>query len=447
MSATLQLEGPLSVANPGRTPARQLQPPHTAEIPVARPWIRTQAINSVRHAAYLRPFRKGEFGEGGASPTEGHRVAANRLIANLRRRLLKLTGVVSSEADAAGAGMEPSRLERLVVQKDRAHRAVQEIEKVWEFYHDIFGERQTQFGDWLVSCDRIALDCYQDAFTGLGIAKSIPAPPPFSHMRSELTPATFRRGIFLRRLGQVNPFPLIELPYRRLLNPWTLGAILHEVSHNLQNELGLAKAIPQSIMKNMIDAGLGRKVAATWRRWNRESFADLNGLLLGGPAVVGSLMDVIGRAPEVVLTYRPRGVHPTPYLRLFLSAELLRRMGFRRLAERFAAFWSRIYPDPAAGAIPTELVRTFPKAVAIMVDTICFQPYQALGNKSLAGVIRFGPKEQQMIEEAARRLASGTDPGIIPERYMIGAARYALERKLARPEAITRNFYKDLARR
>ena len=36
-------------------------------------------------------------------------------------------------------------------------------------------------------------------------------------------------------------------------------------------------------------------VAATWVRWNREIFADLSGLLLGGPAVVGSLMDVIGR--------------------------------------------------------------------------------------------------------------------------------------------------------
>jgi hypothetical protein len=51
------------------------------------------------------------------------------------------------------------------------------------------------------------------------------------------------------------------------------------------------------------------------------------------------------------------------------------------------------------------------------------------------------------VEEAARRLATGTDPGIIPERFLVGAARYALDQRLAEPGAITEHFYKELARR
>jgi len=82
-----------------------------------------------------------------------------------------------------------------------------------------------------------------------------------------------------------------------------------------------------------------------------------------------------------------------------------------------------------------------------VVDAICFQPYEPLGNKTYAEVIPFGMKEQQMIREAAGRLASGTDPGIIPERYLIGAARMAMDRKLASPEAITQAFYHELTRR
>jgi hypothetical protein len=93
------------------------------------------------------------------------------------------------------------------------------------------------------------------------------------------------------------------------------------------------------------------------------------------------------------------------------------------------------------------VLASWPRAVALVVDAICFRPYLSLGGKSLSEVIRFQPKEQQMIEEAARRLASGTDPGIIPERFMIGAARFALDRRLARPGVITRNFYRELARR
>jgi hypothetical protein len=78
---------------------------------------------------------------------------------------------------------------------------------------------------------------------------------------------------------------------------------------------------------------------------------------------------------------------------------------------------------------------------------MCFRRYPQLGNRSLAEVMRFRPKEEQMIEEAARRLAAGTDPGVVPARFLIGAARVALDRRLARPETITRNFYTELARR
>src|SRR5262249_6615071 len=200
---------------------------------------------------------------------------------------------------------------------------VQAIERIWDFYFELFGQRQSQFADWLLSCDRIALDCYQHAYLGLGVARSIPAPPPFSYMRTGFAPATFRRGIPLRRLGrQLNPFPLVQLPYHRLLNPWTLGAVLHEVGHNLQSDLGLSRAVPVAIATRPLDAGMPQPVAGVWTRWNRETFADLIGLLLGGPSVVGSLLDVIARSPTATTAYSPRGPHPTPYLRALISIEL-----------------------------------------------------------------------------------------------------------------------------
>jgi hypothetical protein len=240
----------------------------------------------------------------------------------------------------------------------------------------------------------------------------------------------------------MNPAPLIQLPYHRLVNPWTLGAILHEVSHNLQNDLGIDKVIPRSIGQRLLREGKGRFVASVWTRWNRETFADLSGLLLGGTAVAASLMDIIGRGPETVMNYAPRAPHPTPYLRMFLSIELLARMGFTGEAEQFQRIWHRLYPNPHTGAIPPAMLNGFPEVISIVVDTICFTPYEQLGNKCLSDVIKFGPKEQQMIEEAARRLAAGTDPGIIPERFLIGASRFAFDRKLARPGVITEKEYR-----
>ncbi len=413
-----------------------------------RPWLRAQSINVVRHAGALRPFRRDEFGTGPASPTEAHLGAANGLISALRRDLVRATRRVGSAVEGALAESTTPRLQTILRHKERAHDQVRAVERIWDFYFELFGQRQSQFGDWLLSCDRIALDCYQYTYLGLGRARSIPAPPPFSYMRTGFSPATYRRGIPLKRLGrQMNPFPLIQLPYHRLVNPWTLGAILHEVCHNLHNDLGLEKAVPRAIARRLLEAGLGRQVAAVWTRWNREIFADLGGLLLGGPAVVGSLMDVVGRAPGTVVAYAPGAPHPTPYLRTFLSIELLRRMGFPEEAEQYGRAWSRLYPDPRGGTIPAQVLATWPRAVALVVDTICFTPYPSLGDKTLVQVIRFEPKEQRMVEEAARRLAAGTDPGIVPERFLIGASRFALDHRLARPGVITENFYRELARR
>jgi hypothetical protein len=246
---------------------------------------------------------------------------------------------------------------------------------------------------------------------------------------------------------QLNPFGLVQLPFHRLLNPWSLSAICHEVGHNLQSDLGLSREVPKRIAFRLLRAGMPQSVAATWTKTNREVWADLIAVCLGGPEVVGSLFDVIGREPRSVLAFSQRAVHPTPYLRALISVEMLRRMGFDKEAEQYRRAWTRIYPNPRAGSIPDWMLKTFPQANALVVDTIAYQPYPSLGNKSLAQVVRFQQKDQQMIDEAARRFAAGVDPGIVPERFLIGAARVALNRRLARPGVIAENFYKELVRR
>jgi hypothetical protein len=366
----------------------------------------------------------------------------------LRRGLLKMSDGVAKATSVARAEPSTERLSETMRRKDHAHGWVQGIERIWDFYFELFGQRQGAYADWLLSCDRIALDCYQAAYTGIGKARPIPAPPPFCYMRTGFAPATFRRGIPLRRLGrQLNPFPLVQLPYHRMVNPWTLGAMLHETSHNLQSDLGLSRDVPRAIAKALLEADIPKTLAAVWTRWNREMFADLSALLLGGPEIVASLMDVVGRAPDVVFVYNERGPHPTPYFRTLINVELLRRMGFVEEAERYRRAWTSLYPPPDPAAMPEGFVKSFPTACRIAVDAMCFRPYPSLGGKAYAASIRFGKKERQMTEEAAVRLAAGVDPGIVPARFLIGAARIALDRKLARPGVIANNFYLELARR
>jgi len=420
----------------------------SASQPVLGPWIRAQALNLTRHTAALRDFTRNEFGTGPEAPTEGHVQAVNALMAQLRRGLTQRARQMRQLSAAALQAPNQTRLTSLVSHKHRSHNWVKGIEKIWDFYFELFGQRQSPFGQWLLSTDRIALDCYQVTYLGIGKEKSVPAPPPFCYMRTGFGPATYKRGIKLRQLGrQYNPFPLIQLPYHRMVNPWTLGAVLHEVSHNTQSDLGLSRAVPLAIARTLLRAGLGREIARIWVRWNRETWADLAGLLLGGPCVVASLMDVVGRSPRITYYFDRNGVHPTPYLRVLLSVELLRRMGFHAEASRYERAWKAVYPPPPPNLFPSEMLRTAGKAIPLVVDALCYRPFPEIGNKSLAEVYRFGQKEQRMIEECAQRLAAGTDPGIVPERFLIGAARYALDNGLATADAIREGFYRELSRR
>lgn len=413
-----------------------------------RRFVTSQVLDARQVARALGPFRPGEFGSGSASPSAAHIRAANEFLGGLQQSLIRVTKGMEPPATASIERPTTPNLNRVLQAKERALRGGKELERVWDFYFELFGQRQTRFGDWLLGADRIALDCYQAVYTGLETPRSVPTPPPFTYMETGGTPSTFRRGVVLTRLGRrKNPFPVIQLPYHRLQNPWSLGAIHHEVSHNIQNDLGLWEVVPRRIVPRLREAGIPLDVARVWARWHKEIWADLCGLLLGGPALVTSLMGVVARSPRATLGFNAEGVHPTPYLRVLINLELLRRLGFTDEAAAFDRLWRRLYPRPDAGNIPPSMLATFPRANGLVVDTICFQPYAQLGGRRLADIVRFRPAHQAMVAEAAGRIARGIDPGIIPARFLVGAARWALARQLASPDKITADFYKALAAR
>lgn len=425
-----------------------LERPNPTKATAANRFITSQVVNSDRHLAALRPFRRDEFGDGPASPSAAHILAANRLLQRLHAPLERLAGQVARQGETSVRAVSPANLQRLLAAKERSGEWVKFVEKIWQYYFELFGQRQSAAANWLMACDRIAQDCYQSIYTGLGKPRSIPSPPPFTLMATGASPSTYRRGVNLSKLGKMaNPFPIIELPYHRLVNPWTLGAIPHEVSHNIQNDLGLWEVVPKRLQAALGEAGISAQAARIWARCHKEIWADLCGLLLGGPAVVDSLMDVLARSRRATLAFNPAGVHPTPYLRLLINLELLRRMGFPGHAGAIERFWQRLYPAPQRSNLPPALLKSFPRCSELVVDTICFQPYSELGGKSLAQVSAFRPVHEPMVAEAADRLAAGVDPGILPARFLIGAARGAIDGRLAPPEKVAKNFYGALVDR
>jgi hypothetical protein len=443
-------------AGHGGGQARRAAPPHAAarrlgsqrERTLLRRWLHVQRINLVRHADSLRSFAKDEFGTGPAAPSAAHVDAVNSFIGQFRSRLQEAARWVEAAATMAEREPTSARLRVMLDRKDRVGVSVLYAEGIWDFYFDLFVQRLSGFGERLRAVDRIAANCYEDLYIGIGSAQPTPRLLPFSYAASGFGPATYRRGVPIRRLRHhPNLFPLIMLPQHRLDNPWALSSVLHEVSHNLQADLKMWDVMPGLLHERLTSEGIPDQVAAIWAVWHKEVTADMYALVLGGPPAVESLMDVVGRSAKATLTFSPAGVHPTPYLRVFISLILLRRMGFPATAAALNRVWRHLYPEGGAGRIPAALLRTFDAAAESVVDTIVFRRHPQFGGKSLIEALPFGQDQLSILETAGRRLAKGDDPGSIPLRFMIGAARYAIDKRLATPQVITDNFYRVLGRR
>jgi hypothetical protein len=203
---------------------------------------------------------------------------------------------------------------------------------------------------------------------------------------------------------------------------------LHEVSHNLQADLGLWQEIRQAVGQRMHSVIGDPMVRSVYSRWHKEIFADLAAVLLGGPASVWGMMDFLAHPPPRVLTFRPGGVHPTGYLRVLIMAEMLQRMGFDTDAARIRKLWTKLYRPRHGHRIPVQLLETSSRMIPHVVDEIAFQTKRSLAQRALVDVVSFRKEDEDRIRSAADYLLRRIVPKSLPPRFLVSASHYALKK-------------------
>ena len=294
------------------------------------------------------------------SPSPAHFRSANYRLAaidgSVRLRLAQLN-------DARKRSRGDNRLLALAMverELDRARRA-------FGMFFEVFAQRGTALGPALAAHDAIARNCYDAVRQAAPQLFPGPLVPPLTYMEQGYSPATMRRGVTLARLlGERNPFPLIRIPYDRD-QPWQ-AVFLHEVSHNLQADLGLWVENRNAVIHRLAEIGASNLVNSIFGRWHKEIFADLAALLLGGPAVAWGMAMFLAHPADKVMTYRPGGPHPTGYLRVKLLSHMVERMGFSQDARRLGATWDELYDVQRGHRIPATVLREAPRVLPALVD-------------------------------------------------------------------------------
>jgi len=364
------------------------------------------------------------------APSPAHFRAANERLATIdvqiTRRLARLRRISVS-----------SPYERVLVDIALVEREVDRARRTFGLFFEVFGQRGTNFAPALAAHDVIAADCYAAVRQAAPQIFSGPMLKPLTYMEHGYSPATMRRGVVLNRLlGEANPFPIIRIPWDRD-NPWQ-AVFLHEVSHNLQADLGIWQENRTALQRRVLRFSGAPAITRVYGLWHKEIFADLAAVLLGGPAAAWGMALFLSHPSPRVLTFRPGGAHPTGYLRVLILAEMLRRMGFGAEADRMQRVWRGLYDPRRYPRMPAMLLRTAGGIVPQIVDEVAFQTRRNLAQRALVDVIPFRAGDEAAIREGAARLASGRGAPELPPRHLVSAASYALATGRTSPHALIR---------
>jgi hypothetical protein len=281
----------------------------------------------------------------------------------------------------------------------------------------------------LAILDRVAADAYVTVLQrahGLGLVDRLGLSiVPLCSLHAAYSPIAYAHKVESRQRTLV-PVPLIFVSYDRAASPWDWPLVFHELGHPLLRdlcgatpalEIEWAAALSQLALQGTNDPS----VAGFWSRWSGEVFADVIGVMLGGPAYALALQEALAQPREVLAQFHPEDPHPPQVVRVFLCAGVLRSLGFTGEAERLEQRQLAIYgPMPQFEALLAAL-----PTVVMPLTTMSFQ---ALHRRSLVDLVTpFSYSDQRTVETAAHALLEGAAPPAMRPVQIASAARWAFE--------------------
>lgn len=361
------------------------------------------------------------------------------------QRLAKIQQDIQQRLHQVKATWRKAPPNRVLIDLAQVERALDRARRSFGLFFEVFGQRGTTFAPALAAYDAIAIDCYTAIRQAAPQVFRGPLLKPVCYMEHGFSPATMRRGVLLSRLlGEPNPFPIIRIPWDRD-NPWQ-AVFLHEVAHNLQADLGIWQENRRAVLTRTLRFSGDPTLTRIYGLWHKEIFADLAAILLGGPAAAWGMAIFLAHPVPRTLTFRPGGAHPTPYLRILLLAEMLRRIGFARDGDRLSRVWQQLYNPTQSHRIPVNLLTSANQLIPQIVDEIAFQTRRNLGQKALINILPFHPADEQAIQAGARVLVQGGMPTNLPPRFLVSAASYALATGRTNAQELAQRVFQHLNR-
>jgi hypothetical protein len=226
------------------------------------------------------------------------------------------------------------------------------------------------------------------------------------------------RGAAIRRLrtrlpgGGTNPVALIRLPRERMVGTAVAGSLVHEVGHQGAALLGLVPSLLPVLHAKEAEGGSRAPAWALFGRWVSEIVADLWSVARVGLGATLGLMSVLSLPRRFAFRITTDDPHPTPWLRVLISAELGSQLYPDPQWQALDRMWRALYPPSELPEVVAETLHTLDRTLPELATLLLRHQPATLGGASLAEALADPDRSPQALTAtflqaggSARRLA------------------------------------------
>jgi hypothetical protein len=262
---------------------------------------------------------------------------------------------------------------------------------------DIFAEAITQrsehdHGVWLAGLDVLAEDA-------LYFPKMPYRIPPVVCYLDRGIGAAIRRIQTPLPGGLSNPVTIIKVPRERMIGSGIGASIVHETGHQAAAFLDLVATLRNEIGIRRDELSDDSEVVNSLIRWMPEILSDFWSVgKLGISATLG-VMTVISLPPVFVKRVIANSSHPTPWVRVKLSAAMGNELYDHPQWAHFGGIWEELYPLVDGASPHNNLLRRYEAALPVLAKIIANHRPPILRGRSLREIMPVADRGPQILKQ------------------------------------------------
>jgi hypothetical protein len=236
----------------------------------------------------------------------------------------------------------------------------------FDLFDNVIAQRSAnETGVWLSGLDVVSADA-------LRIRGHYYEAPPVICYLDRGVGAAIRRARTRLPGGGDNPVAIIRVPRERMVGSGIASSLIHEVGHQAAALMDLVESL-RPVLRGL-QRGSPREYPAwqLWDRWISEIVADFWSVAQLGVGSTSGLIGVVSLPRAFVFRINAEDPHPSPYIRVKLSAAIGQALYPQPHWEQLTRLWEAYYPlaglDQERQHLFTMLERTMPGLVAVLMN-------------------------------------------------------------------------------